>query len=50
MLLGRPMSFKTSDEFLRLFGYKSLEEMPELPRAVEENPQLEMDLDNETTF
>ena len=39
---GRPMSFKTSDEFLRLFGYKSLKDMPELPKIVEEDPQLEI--------
>ena len=40
--IGRPMTFKTSDEFLRLFGYKSLQDMPELPRIAEEDPQLEI--------
>ena len=39
---GRPMAFKTSDEFLRLFGYKSLKDMPELPRIAEEDPQIEI--------
>lgn len=43
---GRPMSFKTSDEFLRLFGYKSLAEMPELPRIIEEDMQTELELTN----
>ena len=40
------MSFKTSDEFLRLFGYKSLAEMPELPRIIEEDMQTELELTN----
>ncbi|MBR3280550.1 MAG: SMC-Scp complex subunit ScpB [Clostridia bacterium] len=37
---GRPMTFKTSEEFLRLFGYKSLSDMPELPKLAEEDPQI----------
>ncbi len=37
---GRPMTFKTSDEFLRLFGYVSLEDMPELPKLVEDDGQI----------
>ena len=40
---GRPMTFKTTDEFLRLFGYKSLNDMPELPRVVEEDGQIQID-------
>ena len=44
---GRPMSFKTSEEFLRLFGYKSLKDMPELPTLKEEDPQLQLDEMNE---
>jgi len=50
--IGRPMSFKTSDEFLRLFGYKSLSDMPELPRLQEEDGQMqieEMNEDNTST-
>jgi len=40
-LPGRPMSYKTSDEFLRLFGYSSLDELPELPRyKMDENHQI----------
>ena len=49
---GRPMSFKTSDEFLRLFGYSSLSDMPELPKIVEEDPQIaiqEMSINPEET-
>ncbi len=40
---GRPMSFKTSDEFLRLFGYSSLEDMPELPKLIEDDPQINIE-------
>ncbi len=40
---GRPMSFKTSEDFLRLFGYKSLKDMPELPQLKEDDGQLEID-------
>jgi segregation and condensation protein B len=31
-LPGRPMSYKTTNEFLKMFGYNSLKELPELPR------------------
>lgn len=49
---GRPMAFKTSDEFLRLFGYSSLKDMPELPKIVEDDPQIaiqEMSVNPENT-
>jgi len=40
-LPGKPISYKTSDEFLRLFGYSSLDELPELPRyKMDENHQI----------
>ena len=39
---GRPTMYKTTDEFLRLFGYKSLADMPELPKLKEEDGQLEL--------
>ena len=40
-LPGKPMSYKTSEEFLRLFGYSSLEELPELPKyKMDENHQI----------
>ena len=43
-LPGKPMSYKTSDEFLRLFGYSSLDELPELPRyKMDENHQIVID-------
>lgn len=43
-ILGRPMSYRTTDEFLRLFGYKNLEELPELPRyKMDENKQIVID-------
>lgn len=40
---GRPTMYKTTDEFLRLFGYKSLEDMPELPKLKEEDGQIELE-------
>ena len=43
-LPGRPMSYKTTDEFLKMFGYSSLEELPELPRyKLDENHQIVVD-------
>lgn len=39
---GRPTMYKTTDEFLRLFGYKSLTDMPELPKLKEEDGQIEL--------
>ena len=40
---GRPTMYKTTDEFLRLFGYKSLSDMPELPKLKEDDGQIELD-------
>lgn len=43
-LPGKPMSYKTTDEFLRMFGFTSLEELPELPRyKLDENKQIVID-------
>jgi segregation and condensation protein B len=43
-LPGKPMSYKTTNEFLRMFGYSSLEDLPELPRyKLDENKQIVMD-------
>lgn len=43
-LPGRPMSYKTTNEFLRMFGYTSLEELPELPKyKLDENKQIVID-------
>ena len=40
MLPGRPLLFGTTEQFLRCFGVKSLEELPELnPVQVEEFKQ-----------
>lgn len=40
-LPGKPMSYKTTDDFLRMFGYSSLDELPELPRyKMDENHQI----------
>ena len=43
-LPGKPMSYKTTDEFLKLFGYTSLNDLPELPRyKMDENHQIVID-------
>lgn len=43
-LPGKPMSYKTSNEFLKLFGYESLNDLPELPRyKMDENHQIVVD-------
>ena len=47
---GRPMTYKTTNEFLRLFGVSSLEELPELPRyKLDENEQLVIEEDIKET-
>ena len=50
-LPGKPMSYQTTQDFLRKFGYGSLEELPELPRyKMDENKQIVIDeLIEETT-
>ena len=43
-LPGRPMSYRTTEEFLKMFGYSSLDELPELPRyKMDENHQIVID-------
>lgn len=40
-LPGRPTMYSTTDNFLKMFGIKSLNELPELPRyKVDENEQI----------
>ena len=41
---GRPTMYVTTDNFLKMFGYSSLEDLPELPRyRVDENQQIIID-------
>ena len=41
---GKPMSYKTTDEFLKTFGISSLEKLPELPKyRIDENEQIVID-------
>lgn len=41
---GRPTTYQTTKEFLRMFGYTCLEELPELPRyKLDENQQIVID-------
>ena len=43
-LPGKPMSYKTTNEFLKMFGYSSLEDLPDLPRyKLDENHQIVVD-------
>lgn len=43
-LPGKPMSYKTTDEFLKMFGYSSLKELPELPKyKLDSNQQIVID-------
>lgn len=39
---GRPMMYQTTDEFLKMFGYTSLKDLPNLPKLKEELEQLEI--------
>ncbi len=41
---GRPVTYKVTSEFLRMFGLESLKELPELPRyKLDENRQIVID-------
>lgn len=43
-LPGKPMSYQTTNDFLRRFGYSSLKDLPELPRyRLDENKQIVID-------
>ena len=43
-LPGKPMTYKTNKEFLKMFGYTSLNDLPELPRyKLDENQQIVID-------
>ena len=43
-LPGKPMTYVTTDEFLKMFGYTSLNDLPELPRyKLDENQQIVID-------
>ncbi len=41
---GRPTTYKTTENFLKMFGYSNLEELPDLPRyKMDENQQIVID-------
>ena len=43
-LPGKPMSYKTTNEFLKMFGYNSLDDLPELPKyKLDSNNQIVID-------
>ena len=43
-LPGKPMGFKTTPEFLKMFGYSSLKDLPELPKyKLDSNKQIVID-------
>ncbi len=43
---GRPMQFRTTKTFLRAFGLSSLDELPELPSATQEEAQLALEMES----
>lgn len=43
---GRPMQFKTTKNFLRVFGLSSLADLPELPSATQEGVQMTLELES----
>ena len=50
MLLGRPTMYKVTNNFMKMFGITSLDDLPELPRyKLDENEQIVIDeiIDNE---
>ena len=50
-LPGKPMTYKTTPDFLKMFGYSSLNDLPELPRyKLDSNKQIVIDelIENET--
>ena len=43
-LPGKPMTYKTTPDFLKMFGYSSLNDLPELPRyKLDSNKQIVID-------
>lgn len=43
-LPGKPMTYKTTNQFLKMFGYSSLSDLPELPKyKLDENQQIVID-------
>ena len=43
-LPGKPMTYKTTNDFLKMFGYTSLSDLPELPKyKLDENKQIVID-------
>ena len=43
-ILGKPMSYKVTHDFMKMFGISSLDELPELPRyRLDENEQIVLD-------
>lgn len=42
-LPGKPMGYQTTDEFLKMFGFESLKDLPELPKLKEELDQVNIE-------
>lgn len=41
---GKPTTYKTTTNFLKMFGYSNLEELPDLPKyKMDENQQIVID-------
>ena len=46
---GRPILYRTTQNFLRSFGLSSLEELPDLPNASAEDEQITLDMQENIT-
>lgn len=42
---GKPMGYKTTNEFLRIFGYGSLGELPEMPSIMENQLGMQLEIE-----
>lgn len=47
---GKPISYRTTPNFLRTFGLESLEQLPTLPEIPPETPDLESQLEGQMDF
>lgn len=45
---GKPMTYKVTNEFLKLFGYSSLDELPELPNIKDEQLEIKDKIQGES--
>lgn len=44
---GKPMGFKTTNEFLRIFGYNSLQDLPQMPSVIDNELGIQLKIEDE---